>query len=791
MRFHTRAPRLCRLGLGFLALLLLIGTGCATGSATDTGWPQVAVMPQAPPSDLDLSSSSTTLRRASDGFWYVVGALDAEVTAGSAFMGRFSGEWPLKDLPRPPLAAGHVLHRYSDQVALVGLTYSFPETELSSLEITWERSLQAESLGKGLGTVMSVKLADQNSLKISIGDEAGVQAGDIYAVLGRVAPGTATKSLQLSRRLVAVCMASQTEETNATCRQWNGHISHPASALVNEGDEVVFLEHSFGKPPRDATILVSQIEGHQSARDALVGGLKNYLSVFGASNATVVLSDLVVEATDIDFHRNSQRIDYEGSPVMFVGASVHLVEGREHLFVNYTGVGPATGPGMVAAPPEHGIDLGAVKNLNADAVRAFAAVVTGAVMVYRGQTSEAMMHLHSLLRDKAVAGPLRWHARDQFAMRWAALGYYEEALWLVLEDEAVAAERDDEQATLNAMGTRVRLYDYLTQHETAYETARNYLKARVDQKPNSAYLSALGMYGEMALRAGKPAPAQEVVRELRELCPDGCGSDLSSFLAGVFWAAGTEDEALQDEVLGVLVELARDGDSAQMASVRLYQGLTFMRERELEQALIAFLESERLYEQARYRQGVARARYFMFLTQMAREEPQDAFEHALKALDHNTDLGDFEATVRIYERMTQLYADIDLSAPPRPYLGAARRMLGAAVQSQLAMGHYAKASEAMFGMGSFFFKIGSLPESQLMFQQTVWYGLRTARFDVVALSHLFLGIIARNQGDMETFQDEIQRAMLMAEAAQDPGIREVIESALNPPVVDDVPTQLL
>src|SRR5690606_1476051 len=116
--------------------------------------------------------------------------------------------------------------------------------------------------------------------------------------------------------------------------------------------------------------------------------------------------------------------------------------------VNYTGVGPAVGPGMVAAPPEGGVDLGPVDNLSADDLRAFASVLWSSVLVYRGQTSEALMHLHLALNDRTVRGPARWHARDQYAMRWAALDYVEQALWLVLQDEAVAKKRGDRRAFL-------------------------------------------------------------------------------------------------------------------------------------------------------------------------------------------------------------------------------------------------------------------------------------------------------------------------------------------------------
>ena len=54
----------------------------------------------------------------------------------------------------------------------------------------------------------------------------------------------------------------------------------------------------------------------------------------------------------------------------------------------------------------------------------------------------------------------------------------EKALWLVLEDEAVAREHSDRRARLNALGTRVRLYDFLGLPERAVDAAQSYLDAR-------------------------------------------------------------------------------------------------------------------------------------------------------------------------------------------------------------------------------------------------------------------------------------------------------------------------
>lgn len=809
MRLSIRGARgfTRRLVLSVAVLLLVVLSaglsGCASGSTS--GWPAVQVIPSAVPADLEAASGTPKLVRGSDGFWYVVGVLGEEVQTGSAFMGRYSGDWPLENLPRPALANGRVLKRFSDQVALVGLTYWFPKSELATLEVTWEAAGSEETLGKGIGKVTQLAGAVQSSgtkkkvtakgMQLDLGKEEGVQVGDIYAILKPVGPGAAPIALQLSRRLVAICRIENVGESGSDCVQLYGYGGAVQSSVspraVAQGDDVLFLEHTLEKKSRDAQIVIGQVAGYSEVQGVVLGEFASYLGKFTNANTKAVPSELEMDATNIDFHRNGRLVKYEGTPTLLVGLSVHEVKGKKHLFANYTGVGPATGPGMIAAPPEHGIDLGDVKKLKREQVRALASVVMGAMMVYRGQTSEAMMHLKSVLDDEDVQGALRWHVRDQFAMRWGALRYFEEALWLVMEDEAVAKADNDEQARLNALGTRVRLYDFVGLSDKAFEKAGEYLEARQSQKPNSAYLAALSMYGEMALGAKDEAAARKAVDELRALCPDGCEGDLVSFLGGIFWSVPPGGEGLQDELLGYLLEYSRDGDVVQRASVRLYQGIVSMREREWEQALVAFFEAERLFEQVHYVQGVGRTHYFMFLTDLAREEPQSAFEHALKSLEINAEVGDFGGVLRVYERMANLYGNIDMQGGMKPFLGAAPRVLSAAVHAQLATGDYASAAETMFETGGFFFKIGSMEQSQLMFQQTVWYGLRSARFDIVALSHLFLGMIARNQGDMESFREEIQRAILMGEIAKDPAIMEVIQNALTPKPENDVPTQLL
>ena len=87
---------------------------------------------------------------------YIVGGLDDGVKVGDTFLARYSGEWPLKELARPPLAAGQITRIYDKNVALVQLLYMLPDTDLNKLEITWQDDIVREDLGKGIASVGQV-----------------------------------------------------------------------------------------------------------------------------------------------------------------------------------------------------------------------------------------------------------------------------------------------------------------------------------------------------------------------------------------------------------------------------------------------------------------------------------------------------------------------------------------------------------------------------------------------------------------------------------------------------------
>ena len=766
---------------------LSLATGCASGPAGVDG--PVPQLSKAPPAQ---QSGEPRFERGEDGFLYAVGEFDEELVAGQMIYGRHGGVWPLQEMAPPALFAGEVVEVFGDGVAHVHELYSFPDIDRDELTLTAGPMGEPEEMGKGIGLVeelIEVEEGAPTRVVIGLRGDAGVQEGDFYGLVAAYDPSLGPASAQLTRRLAGICQVVDINRGGTTCELLSGHPDHPGVDRAAPGLAAVFLEARFSQTPSPMTVLVSSVDDH-GIDEVVRQGLKDYFGRHAGLDVAVEIFEQSVDPRDEGFHRWHRRMQADGATAL-VGVGIEDRDGEARLVLNYTNVGSTVGRGMVAAPPERGVDMGPVEAIDKGSLEGFSSLMLGSLLVYRGANSEALLHFHSALRDPVLQGKWRWHARDQYAMRWGAFDRFEEAMWLIHEDEAIARDADDEQAYYNALGTRVRLHDFVDQPAMAHQTARQYLDYRRDERPGPLYLSALAMYGEMAMADDDEAAGVEVVEELEELCPDGCEGDLIPMLAGMYWTAGRDRPELQDRIVARMIEAGQRAEMSSMATARMFQGWNFMREDDFLQALIAFFEARRLFDEEGSTYGVGRADFYLALTQIARGEAQEAFDRAMQALEYINDVGDHSSMVRIYERLTQIYIEIDVTRRPQPYLGAAPQILQRAIQAQMSMGDYARAAEAGFGYGHFLFRSGNLDEARNTLQRAVVQGLRVARFDTVALSHVFLAVIARSQGDMDRFHQEIHRARVMAEVADDPNIDDLINDLVAPSDSDQDPTQLL
>jgi tetratricopeptide (TPR) repeat protein len=765
-----------------VALILLptaLQVGCASGPKPQAIWPEEDVLPATPPADLDAQAPTSALRQDSQGFTYIIGGIAPDAKVGSVFVARWSGAWPMDKMARPALAMGQILRRYNDRVALVHMIYELPDTKRDDLEITWQRADAADPIGKGIARVTKLKPDEGSDAQLSLGKDAGLMPGDIYMLFS---PNQQPWSL--GRQATNICMVNHVEESTSTCRLWRGSGLHPWPADIKEGQLGVFMEHTYGMAPRQLTIKVARVSGERgdTLQKYLVEQLTKYTTTHPAANAVVEPLDAAPDATSPSFYREERLVPATDLPQLLVGATVRSIDGTPHLIVNYTGVGSPTGPGMVAAPPEGGIDLGPVDDIDGKKLRGLFGTIWAAGLIYRGQTSEAAIHLRQLLLDPDLQGSLRWHARDQYAMRWAALGYKEQALRLVLEDEAVALKRQDTLAYLNALGTRVRLLELLGKPKAAVEAAQTYLthSERAKRAPDML-LGARAMLAEMHMAAGDVPAASAIIPQLEAACPDGCNGDLFGYLTSIVWSMPEGNDALQAELVTKVNALAQKDPDHAMTTMRILQGVQAMREGNFEQALIAFLESDRLARTQHAPVLVSRARYFAFLAQLAMKEPLDAYETANDLLERAQELRDWAAAMRVYERMVSIYMTLDPGTAPQAYLRVASSILLKTFEAYQAAGDLGRASDALFAIGSFFFKAQSFDHARTVLERAVPLSLRAARLDITSLSHLTLAMIARAEGRADDFRAEIERARATAKAANNPAILETIERALQPP----------
>lgn len=797
-------PRASLLAIAALVLIAAAGvsSGCAGAQATGPTWPTVNVLPAETPDDLETDAPTSMLRRGPDGHLFVVGGFgDRDIESGATFVARYSGEWPVDSVERPALAAGRVVNVLDDEIAIAHLTYQMPDTEVGGLELDWEADASSVGVGKGILTLRDVRDAkgdsDNRVATLETGQTDAVQGGDVYAILRDPADTGEQSRLQLSQRLEALCLIRDVQEDRADCHLYRTEKGVGASPKLEQGQHAVFLEHDLQAKPAPGIIQVAGIQGDNApkgARRKVVETIRRHIKSTTAANAKVETIDQTFDATDPNFHRRQFDVEYRGKAQILVGLSTEKRNDQTHLIANYTGVGPASGPGMVAAPPTGGVSLGPVSRLNENRVNGFAVVAWSGLMVYRGQTHQALLQLHYLLSHPYLQGPLRWHARDQYAMRWAALGHLGESLWLVEQDEAIGTQNDDRMARLNAMGTRVRLHDMLDRPERALEAARNYLDDYSDQQPNSNWLSAVGMLAEMLAANEQYDAIPERIEQLRNACPDGCGGDLFVYLANIFWSvSGGDAEDLTERLTADLLELGEQAGGARLADARRYQAAQLLREREFDQALIGFLEAERLYEEIGHTPGRATSLYFQMLAHAAQKSHQKAFDTGKRALELQRQLRDFGSMTRTLNRLSGLFSNVT-NRRPQPYFRRARPVLSKAVSASLASGDIGQAAATTQTMGEFLLKFGHSDEVKQRLQQAVQYSLAATRFDVAATSHFLLAIVARREQNRAQFQREIEMARTMAKLSGDEQLQRAIDQALDQGSSEDSgedPTELL
>ena len=786
---------------GLLILLMMTTFGCQTlGDVERVNWPSESARTTQIPSELQgLDPEQPVIKAASDGFVYLVTSDETAMNVGDQIRGVYAGEWPLEG-PRPALMAGQVVESLGEGVYSLHVTYAKNDIEVDGLRAKRVKEGEAPVVGKGITDIEKYNKKSR-VMQLRAGRKSGLRKGDIYALLGDRKSNLPT-SMQLSQRLVGLCKVVDLRTERARCRLLKPNRAHPANFVApKRADMALFVEHRLRpqQPTEDEPIVfISSPESSHgnSVRERVSDVFGQYFGGRLDRKKVTERLDTAVDATAYDFFSYEDKVPSTKTPSMLVGASVVDKQGRPHLIVNYTGVGSAWGPGMVAAPPKGGVDLGPVGDVERREIEAFAAVVWAGYLVYRGETSRALLHMAQMLRDGSIRGAFRWHLRDQFAMRWGVFGHMREALWLVLQDEQIAEDRYGREARLNAMGTRVRLYDFLGLSQKALQLAETYYLACEHHKPNSVYLSALSMYAEMAMVAGKPSKALQLIHRLEQEIPEDKQTELKYLVTGAFWSMprgdGEDIERAEKRLMEIMTaNQSMDQPPREMAFVRFYQGVNEFREGNGEQALVALFEAARLYRKAGDRQGEARAKYFTFLTQLQRTEPQQAFNEGNDVIDLETKMGDYRNRADVYRYMATLYSNPSYLEKPGQWIRGANRILSSHIQHQMSMGRFGAMAEGLLKQASFYAKIGRMSQSRSLIEEAVSQGVSNVRFDVAAMGHLYLAMIAKREGNEDNYDEHVELARQMAALADDPSIAAAIEKVLQSGPSSDVPTTIL
>ena len=554
----------------------------------------------------------------------------------------------------------------------------------------------------------------------------------------------------------------------------------------------------FGGPgsedaPQRTLIQVSKVlGGTQQQQQKLAAMVKAHLEAERIENVSVGVIELEVDPLDPHYGGDSAGLPPANGHRLLISGKVVSDGNSDRVVLNYTNTGVSVAHAMIAATPEVGLDVGDPSLADPAALLPLLHNVAASVLTHRGQNAQAIFLLETRLRLGGWGGPGRWHARDQLAMRWAQAGQTRQALWSVREDVALGESNEDPDAVINAVGTLMPLLEDLGLMESSLDEAERFYTQRKAIGPGPYTMHAWRSFIEALFKVNRHEDAERELAEFQNACEPvfeeltglatrneprlwagaSCVGDMFYALLTFYWHS--KDEGRRADYLSRAEELAHLLGQPQMASVRTVQGLEALGRKDLDGAQIAFMEARRLHAAQEYLPGVARVDALTFNLYLTKEDRQSAYETAMNAADVYARLGDVHELVAVYRSLPRLYVNV----PPgdqsfAAYARAADDTMAEALRLQLAAGELGNAAEVFFVSGRF--RMGSNPgQATQLLQLGRDLALRATRFDVVALTHLFLAMTAQARGDGAAFQSNMEEAKEFARIAGDPALLQTI-----------------
>jgi len=773
--------------LGAALVAVALAMGCA-GSQLHGPPIMPDVLPTSAPATLliptDLSHGPVVVS-GDDGFLYLAGLEQPKV--GDAFALRYGGRWDT-DLGERPLLGlvrvARVLDHNGGTLALAQPDYLTPNLDLDGAFVQAWQSAEAPHITKGLATVTDL---DGKTVSLDRGFFDGVAVGDRYIVLAPAAEGTD----HLGDRLHGILMITRLEETAAFGEVL---LEDGIAGAVDEGDWALFANPGIAEPPLPATIDVCRIiDGDEALRGRVLSALTSYLAHYPAWSLQARASDAEFDPMSPGFGAPRPGDSYRHEPSLSLAGKVVTVAGRQHLVLNYANSGLSAAHGMVAATPEMAFDVGPIEELDPNRLTPAFHALLAAILTHRGQNAEALYILETTLRSMDADGPVRWHLRDQLAMRWVQAGQLRQALRLVMEDIGRARALSDPYALVNAVGTIYALYEELGLDGRAVDSAQEFYEARRDlgEGPNTDH--ALRAFIETLFKAGRRKEAQDAIAEFEGRCaPEvgeaqalrragkevgldttSCVFDLHYLYLSGYWSVA-DAPALQADYRDRALNLAYLLGNHTVASVRIVQAIEAVRRQDFDGATIAFLEAERLFDKDGYSPGVARVHSLRINLYIAQEAHQKAYDAFAVGADHYARAHDVGELAGLYRSIARLYLNVpphDLSVAS--YVRVAASVLSEALKLQLGANDLGSAAEIYYISGRF--RLGGDPqEADALLTRATELAVRVLRFDIAALSVLTRAMVARARGAGRDFFDLMQQARRLAELSGDAELLQTV-----------------
>lgn len=351
--------------------------------------------------------------------------------------------WPAEAQPRPVLGVAYVTPASDGEFELDVIALR----EVAALADLRVEPAEAPRALPGSKLLVEVDDVDGNNVLLGCGEATGVSPGDLFFALSHD-PGPAASRLGDHVGALLRIVEVGTKESVA-------RIEH-ANSAPEAGDLAFFAQAQLDIPVTSSTILVAPLDRDGGAQDMIppiVDAVPDYLAEFGLSNIGVATIDEWYDPTAPNAPRDVAQAleERDGYGAVLFGD----IDGDE-LIVNLSTWGRSPHPGSTVGILPGGLPLSLEPGLETLSTQLAPGVLAN-VLAMRGDHAVAIYLLEVVLRREALEPDVRYHLREHLALRYDAIGRYDEALSLMRSDIAQSEADGATLPLLNALSIRASL----------------------------------------------------------------------------------------------------------------------------------------------------------------------------------------------------------------------------------------------------------------------------------------------------------------------------------------------